>query len=366
VDKAKLINFLTLFSQDNIDQRLLWTWANNCSSTADWLEDNILKPHNAHLEPQADAYYETIVNTAFNTELSIATEDNDWAHYGDWMIDKIQELGVTLKYNTKLEELTTAADGTVTGIITSDRASGEKTTFTANKGVIICTGGYGANKELMKKWNPLGLKKNVYSDGPRDDGSGILAGLKVGAARDEEPAEIIFDRGAVPVGSDTENYYHIGFKGEGYFWMGSYPLLKVNLNGERYFNESEPYEFDTNSSAKQPGYVEAAIWSGELMDHLEQFRTQGCARLGWPGIYNIEENKAEIQRRIDDGMVQKAETIGQLADKVQIPQDNLIQSVQRYNQMCAQQKDTDFGKETFRLFPVNKPPYYGVIMGGRL
>ncbi|MBI0032811.1 FAD-dependent oxidoreductase [Lactobacillus sp. M0396] len=366
VDKAKLMNFLTLFFQDNVDERLLWTWANHADETANWLEDNILKPNGGVLRPQKDAHYETVVNTAFNTELAIATPDNGWAHYGDWVIDKVKELGVTLKYNTRLEELVTDDSGAVTGVITSDRGSGEKTEYKANKGVIICTGGYGANVELMKKWDPLGYKKNVYSDGPRDDGSGILAGLKVGAARDEEPAEIIFDRGAVPVGTKAEDHYVIDFKDPGYFWMGAYPLLKVNLKGERFGNESVPYQFDINAMAKQPGYLEAQIWSEDTMDHLAQFDTQGCSRLGWPGIYNTEENKEEIQRRIDDGLVKKADTIEELAEKLNLPKDTLVATVKRYNEMCAQGKDTDFGKEKFRLFPVDKAPYYGVIMGGRL
>ncbi|MDF7639658.1 FAD-binding protein [Lactobacillus sp. ESL0791] len=366
VDKAKLMNFLTLFYQGNVDERLLWTWANHTDETANWLEDNIMKPHGAVLKTQPDSHYETIVNTAFNTELALATPEDDWAHYGAWMIAKVKELGVTLKYNTKLEELVTDAGGKVTGIIASDRNSGAKTEYQASKGVIICTGGYGANVELMKKWDPLGYKKNVYSDGPRDDGSGILAGLKVGAARDEEPAEIIFDRGAVPVGTDAEDHYVIDFKDNGYFWMGAYPLLKVNLNGERFENESVPYQFDTNAAAKQPGYLEAAIWSEETMDHLAQFRTQGCSRLGFPGIYNTEENKAEIQRRIDDGMVQKADTIEELAEKLNLPKDQLSATVKEFNKMCSQGQDTDLGKEKFRLFPVENGPYYGVIFGGRL
>ncbi|WP_317637319.1 FAD-dependent oxidoreductase [Lactobacillus xylocopicola] len=366
VDKSKLINFLTLFYQDNVDERLLWTWANHADETANWLEDNILKPNGGILRPQEDAHYETIVNTAFNTELAIATPEGGWAHYGEWILDKVKELGVTLKYNTKLEELVTDNSGTVTGVITSDRASGEKTEYQATKGVIICTGGYGANTELMKKWDPLGYKKNVYSDSPRDDGSGILAGLKVGAARDEEPAEIIFDRGAVPVGTNAEEHYVIDFKGPGYFWLGAYPLLKVNLNGERFGNESVPYQFDINAMSKQPGYLEAQIWSAETMDHLAQFDTQGCARLGFPGIYDTEGNKEEIQRRIDDGMVQKADTIEELAEKLNLPQDNLVKTIARYNELCQQGEDTDFGKEKFRLFPVEHGPYYGVLMGGRL
>ncbi|WEV50946.1 FAD-binding protein [Lactobacillus sp. ESL0731] len=367
IDKAKLINFLTLFAQSNVDQRLLWTWVNHSADTVNWLEDNILKPNGGHIMAEPDAHYESIVNTAFPTENVIATKDNtDWAHYGTWMIDKVKELGVTLKYNTKLEKLITAEDGTVTGIVASDRESGATTEYHATKGVILCTGGYGANKELMAKWDPLGLKKNVYSDSPRDDGSGILAGLAVGAARDEEPAETIFDRGGVKPGTKAKEHYVIDYRGFGYFWLGSYPLLKVNLKGERFSNESLPYELDINSASKQPGYLEAVIFNDETLNHLEQFHTLGCSRLGWPGIYNTEGAKAEVQRRLDDGTAQKADTIEELAEKLQLPAEKLAASVRCYNKMCAQKQDTTLGKEPSRLFPVDQAPYYGILMGGRL
>lgn len=39
----------------------------------------------------------------------------------------------------------------------------------AKKGVILTTGGYSANVELLKEWNPLSLKKNVYNDSPRSN-----------------------------------------------------------------------------------------------------------------------------------------------------------------------------------------------------
>ncbi len=108
IDKAKLINFLTLFAQSNVDQRLLWKWVNNSAETVNWLEDNVLKPNGGHIMAQPDARYETLINTAFPVENVIANEDDtDWAHYGSWVINKAQELGVTLQYNTKLEDLIT-------------------------------------------------------------------------------------------------------------------------------------------------------------------------------------------------------------------------------------------------------------------
>ena len=365
IDKYKLINYLSAFAQDNVDQKLLWTWVNNSAETVDWLEDNVLKPHGSHLYAQPDAEYHTLINTAFPTEHDVTNDKHEDVFYGKWVVEKAKELGAEFLWQTKLEHLTTE-NGVVTGVVTKNTKTSEVRKFRAKKGVIICTGGYGSNEALMAKWNPLGLKKNVYSDSPRDDGSGQVAALEIGAWRDEEPAEIIFDRGSVPVGTNTNEYYVKSWEDVGYFWMGSYPLLKLNLNGERVGNESAPYEFDMNRATKQPGYLQVAIWNDATMDNLQKFHTLGCARLNWPGFYNTEENKQEIATRIKEGFIQKASTIEELAEKLNLPVENLKASVNTYNKMCAEGEDTQFGKEDFRLLPLKEGAFYGAVYGGRL
>lgn len=365
IDKYQLINYLCAFAQDNVDQKLLWTWVNNSAATVDWLEDNVLKPHGAHLYAQKDAHYQTLINTAFPTEHDVTNKQHEDIFYGNWVIEKAQELGADFLWQTKLEHLITE-NGVVTGLVAKKMATSEVLELRAKKGVIICTGGYGSNEALMQKWNPLGLKKNVYSDSPRDDGSGQLAAVEIGAWRDEEPAEIIFDRGAVPVGTNTNDYYVKSWEDVGYFWLGSYPLLKLNLNGERVGNESAPYEFDMNRATKQPGYLQVALWDDATMNNLKQFHTLGCARLNWPGFYNTDENKEEINNRVKEGFIQKANSIAELAQKLHLPVENVQNSVASYNQMCEQGRDTQFGKEDFRLVPIKTGAYYGAIYGGRL
>ena len=55
-----------------------------------------------------------------------------------------------------------------------------------------------------------------------------------------------------------------------------------------------------------------------------------------------------------------------MAAKLQLPEKNLVRSVERYNQLCQNKEDSDFGKEPYRMFPIEKGPYYGIILGGRL
>lgn len=153
----------------------------------------------------------------------------------------------------------------------------------AKKGVILTTGGYSANVDLFKEWNPLSLKKNVYNDSPRSNGAGITSALNVGAIRDEEPTETIFDRGLVPVGKKTEDMYYQTATYDHWLWIGSYPFLKVNLRGERFANESVPYQFIVNAAAKETGYLYAMIWDDDYVETLEKVHMLGCARYGFPG-----------------------------------------------------------------------------------
>ncbi|MCO6534196.1 FAD-binding protein [Lactobacillus sp.] len=372
IDRNELVNFLSTFNQGNVDQRLLNTWADNSSEMVDWLDEQVLRPHGAYIKATPDAYYETERNHAFPTGNEATAPDGKYWQmgYGNWVIAKAEELGAEFAWHTKLEKLV-VEHGRVTGVIAKNMKTQEPLAIKATKAVILCTGGYGSNQALMAKWNPLGLKTNVYTDSQRDDGSGITAAMAIGAAKDEEPASIVFNRGAVPVGTNAEDFYEVDLTppdDPGYLWLGSYPMLKVNLNGERFFNESAPYQFQMTAASKQPGYLSAMIWTEDTMsdENLKQYHTLGCSRLGFPGIFTGEEARKEVNDRLKEGLVQKADSIDELAKKLGLPANNLNKTVERYNEMVASGSDTDFGKESYRLEPVAKPPYYGAIIGGRL
>ena len=203
----------------------------------------------------------------------------------------------------------------------------------AKKGVVLTTGSYSVNVDLLKEWNPLSLKKNVYNDSPRSNGAGITSALNVGAIRDEEPAETIFDRGLVPVGKKTEDMYYQTATYNHWLWIGSYPFLKVNLCGERFANESVPYQFIVNAAAKELGYLYAMIWDDNYAEALEKVHMLGCARYGFPGYMKDKEAfVADTEQHVKDGLVVKADTLEELAEKLNLPADKLKEAVANNNQ----------------------------------
>lgn len=55
------------------------------------------------------------------------------------------------------------------------------------------------------------------------------------------------------------------------FWMGSQPWLKVNLNGERFCNESGTYDFILHADASQPGNIHVCLWDADWQTYAQQF-----------------------------------------------------------------------------------------------
>ena len=66
----------------------------------------------------------------------------------------------------------------------------------------------------------------------------------------------------------------------------------------------------------------------------------------------------------EQGIVVKADTIEELAEKLGLPVDVFKQTVDRYNELYDMQKDEDFGKEAYRLSELRTPPFEGVRMSG--
>lgn len=366
INKFELVEYLAAFAQHNVDEGLIYHWVNNSAEAVNWVEDNVLQPHGAHLRAEPDIGEKNPIYKAFPTQNDVTKDDNTFASYGKWFQEKVEEMGVELLFDTSLVKLE-VDNGTVTGIVAKNLIDDKYFKIRATKGVILCTGGYSANKELLSKWNPLALKKNVYNDSPRNDGAGIMAAMNVGAIKDEAPAGCTFDRGLVPIGTRTEDMYVQTETYQDWLWLASHPLLKVNVRGERFANESTPYEFIVNAASKQKGYLYAMIWDSNFGKYAAQFHTLGCARIGFPGyMANVEKLKADTEQYVDKGLIVKAKTLEELAEKLHLPVENLLKTVARVNELSAQGVDQDFGKEAYRLTPVAQAPYYGCMLGGRL
>ena len=369
IDKMEALQELVRYSSGYIDSDLAKVWINESAELVDWLTDLMEGTGNWTMsleggignreDPGRDKAFATghSPHKTENAPEDTTTNSTFQAH--------CDELGVEWKLSTALVKLCQDESGKVTGIIAQDLTDNHYVQVNASKGVILCTGGYATNTDMMLALQPMTMKMKVNVPiGSKGDGSGIKAMLWAGGEMDPCHASMMFNRACV---LPTET---AGYKTNGkWFWFGEQPFLKVNLNGERFCNESGPYEFMLHSMYMQPYHTYCDIFDANSKEYCEQFDEVGCCRLFpfdngalsnmpfdyvWSGMMEGENSHLEM------GYLQKADTLEELAEKLNIPADTFVKTVERYNELVAKGVDEDYGKEKHRLTPVDTAPFYGI------
>ena len=364
IDRNEIVNYLCRHASYRADQRLINLWADESGEMMDWLCD-IMTSNGLGVYLETDINEEDYIKEWPTCHSFFNTNQKNNIKTLKILMDKMESAGVKVMLKTPMIDIVNEEDRVI-GMIAKNK-DGENVRINASKGVVLATGGYSNNLEMMKELNPVALSNIAsISTTPSITGDGLRAGLKVGGVKDNISTAMIFDRTAVRPG---------GASGEPYdgktFWLGSQPFLKVNKFGERYSNESIPYDFGIHAASMQPDKVWCSIFDSNWKEDVLAFNTIGCSRVivdpqKYPNNFPmmlIEKLHADL---LKDGYMQQAYTIEELAEKLMIPEDSLKSTVERYNRLCEKGNDDDFGKLFSRMRPVIKPPFFGVTVGGVL
>ena len=369
IDKMEALQDIVRYASGYVDSDLVKIWINESGEMVDWLTDLIESTGNWYMsleggignreDPGRDKAYAT-GHSPHKTD-----DAPEELRISDTFQEHCDELGVEWKLQTAMVKLEQDDTGKVTGIIAQDLTDEHYIRITATKGVIMAAGGYATNTDMMLALQPMTMKMKVNVPiGSKGDGSGIKAMLWAGAQMDPCHASMMFNRASC---LPTET---AGYKTNGkWFWFGEQPFLKVNLNGERFCNESGPYEFMLHSMYMQPYHTYCDIFDANSKEYCEQFDEVGCCRLfpfdngalsnrDFDGCWN--DMMEGENSHLETGYLQKADTLEELAEKLCIPVDAFVASVERYNELCAKGVDEDYGKEKHRLTPVDTAPFYGI------
>lgn len=281
--------------------------------------------------------------------------------------------GYSIDFNTTLVKLEKNDEGRVTGIIAQNILTGDLIRINAASGVILACGGYEGNPYMMQQLDPESTSVITCTNAaPRCRGVGIRAAIWAGAAMDKEPATMIFDRGLVAPGVDS-GYVDNEKAFAGKDWPGTLkqynpgtqPFLKVNRNGERFANESSPYNDILYAGGNQPGGVYCQVFDANYYEDVLRFHTIGCSA----GAQQEGAIAGQIETYEPQGLIFSADTIEELAEKLGFEgqaRDNFLATVERYNELFDAQDDEDFGKPAIRLSEIRTAPFYGCWLGGSL
>ena len=383
-DKAKLLSEISRYASGKCDQRVVKTWINESAAMHDFMR-GILEDQfgwTCEFTSGAEAAWPA-ENAEHNTDYLYPVQEHNYRQSesesglqrNEALQQYIEELGYSIDFKTSLAKLEKDADGRITGIIAQSTEDDHFIRYNANKGVLLACGGFPGNPYMMEQLDPLGTSvTTACSYSPSDKGYGIRAAVWAGANLDKEAAPMLFDRGIVAPGVDagyveSENSFGgKAFPGEiKQYNPGTQPFLKVNRNGERFANESSPYNDIVYAAAHQPGRVYAQICDANILEDVRRFHTIGCsAQTRNAGAEYIQKQMDNAEEK---GCFFKADTIEELADKLGFTgeaKDTFLATVDRYNELYDQQNDEDFGKPAYRLSAIRKAPFYGCWLGASL
>ena len=229
------------------------------------------------------------------------------------LTDAAKANGVEIVTDTRANELIVES-GKVVGV-KATTSEGANVTLHANSGVVLATGGFSANAPMVVEYNNYwpGLSDTMPStNAPTITGDGIVMAKAIGAD--------LVGMGFAQLMPSSHPVDGSLFSG---IWGSAETQVFVNKEGKRYVNE----------------YAERDVLSKAALE-----QTDGI-------FYIICDNKiaknADVAGMEAKGNVVVADTLEELAEKLGIPADTFVETIERYNSFVDAQKDDDFGKPLF-------------------
>lgn len=258
---------------------------------------------------------------------------------GEMLYDSAVENGAEFIFDTHAEQLVGDAESGITGVIASAKDK-SMTQFNASKGVILATGDIGGNQEMIDAFAPIANRadSNTYTPEGCNTGDGVLMGCWAGASLQKSTAAPMIHQ----------------------FTLDSLPLnltsfimcwLAVDGEGKRYGAEMPFEPMLTNARMNTPGNVAWSLFDGDYATYVKKQQTSRYDRF----MDGVEDVMADWEEK---GMLLKADTIEDLAKKIDVPAEALKATVERYNELAANGEDVDFGVPEKFLAPLKTAPFY--------
>lgn len=261
------------------------------------------------------------------------------------MTEYAKEQGVEFCLETPVKKLIKEGDAVV-GVVAVD-AQGEEIEARAPS-VIIATGGFGANPEMIKEYCGFEYGKTINNFAvPGMVGDGLKMAWEVGAAKTPIIMEIMYQ---LP---DNMNHFYI----EGAFRQ---PCLWVNRNGQRFMPEDQigNTTFTGNALSTQPGQIGFAIFDAKLLKRYKKKGPDIISHVHPHDLYDHFEEQWERDLAAGYEPICQADTIEELAEKAGIDVEGLKAQVEEYNEMCEAGYDEVFEKDRAYMEPIAKAPFY--------
>lgn len=266
------------------------------------------------------------------------------------LVSNAKEKGVDLQMGTPVTKIL-KKDGRITGVL----AEGDTDNIRVNaKAVVIASGGFANNRQWIKKYTGFELEKNLFPVGNTDKfGDGIRMAWEVGAAEEGIGVMELYRAGPITaeIGGQVE-------------WPTVQPDIWVDPRGERFCDESIAF-YDTsvgNMNAKFKEGYSYSIFDSSILERLKQHGLDKNVNVRTPPGSRLTNFDKEIEILFEKGNtdVFVADSIGELAVKMEVDPGVLKSTVDEYNGFCEKKHDDLFAKDPRYLRPLKGPKFYAV------
>ena len=315
-DSVELMELDTMIGGKGInDPELVETLCANSADAIDWLDEHGITLHNVSSFGGASVKR---IHRPVNAEGKTVS-------VGSYMIPLLQEncekAGVKMMLDTTATEILTDANGAAVGVKATG-ASGETVTVNA-KAVVLATGGFGANLDMVVKYKPE-LKGFMTTNAPGIQGQGIEMAQAIGAATvDMDQIQI-----HPTVEANTAALITEGLRGDG--------AILINEEGKRFIDEVGTRDVVSAAEIAQTGSYSWLVVDQAMVDA-----------------------SSVIQGYIKKGYTVTGETYEELGKAMGVDAAAFAETMDKWNGYVEAKNDPDFGRTSFAN-PLNTAPYYAV------
>jgi fumarate reductase flavoprotein subunit len=270
------------------------------------------------------------------------------------LLKSCRELSVRISYQTKAEKLLTDKKGAITGLLVS--IDGVPQTL-QTRNVIIATGGYSSNKEMMRQYCPQYDVSNIDKLNVRKTHPGDRIRW-VGQMHNGEGIRMAFDIGAASDGLGILLMSGPNFVAGNHAWMLAMraAAIRVNREGERFASENLGPFISDNAILRQPGQVMFSIFDDELTQNIIK---NGFGRISG-GKYRHEASGIEqdLEEAVARGSCCISDSWAEIAAWIGASPEKLEATIEQYNDFCEKGHDDLFAKDAGYLKAIKTPPFY--------
>jgi len=272
---------------------------------------------------------------------------------------RAKELGIPIHFRTRARKLIIEG-GKIAGVIADDKDG--NTVQYRGKTVVIASGGFANNEDMMRKYTGAGEPTIQMAFGQvGKEGDGVKMAWEAGAA--EEGTHVI-QRGLAGVLKKKEVLTEAPTKSQ--FDKHITAILKqptfwVNANGERFFNESEfSFAHIGNAMSKQPYQILFNMFDDDYRKMMEEEGIEVGLGVFAPRGTKIPNVAEALQASIEKDEAWICDTIEQLCEKTGMNLEVLKASMDEYNGFCDKGRDALFAKNPKFMKPIRKAPFYAI------